>query len=386
MKTAWIGLLACLTAGVAVADESSTTSVSTDFDPFATAAEQTAKSFDLVECCDLCRRATSGGQTKPWSFALTQTADYGTSLALPISLTPANTLLGPAGGGGPVGILNLGQADALGLLGNLGVLPIPPGPAPVGVFDDDFQFQTTAGVTYQRPIGEYGTLTASYTYYQSLHPDLDEVDLTSHTPAVQYAVQLTDRITHATYYNYQYYFLSGSSFVSQHRIGGLTTFRVNDRWDLAGGTNFAVADFIDAPYLDSDNSAGTLEATRYFDADRNNYVKAGYGGGYSDAALRGFAYQVNSGYLTFRFLTGAEKRNEWRTTGSYGRYDFIGLDPIQQTIFRADNLWNAGLFYGRRIGDNLQIFAQYSYLKSNSNVARQLYNSDLVSFGVTYTR
>ena len=153
-------------------------------------------------------------------------------------------------------------------------------------------------------------MTASYTYYQNLHPDVKQLDLMSHTPSVQYALKLTDRITTATYYNYAYYFLSGSSFVTQNRIGSLTTFRANDRWDLTGGTNYANANFRGAAFLNSDNYAGTLEATRYTDEARNNYVKVGYGAGYSDAALSGFTYMVNNGYIVTRILYGNENRNE----------------------------------------------------------------------------
>ncbi|MBA4019055.1 MAG: hypothetical protein C0483_17950 [Pirellula sp.] len=377
--------LVCLLTRTASA-ETTQIDLGSEFEPF-TYASAKAPTLDLVECCAKCRaNAAASGTTKPWAFSLTQTSDYGTSLALPIGLTPANTLLAPAGNAAQAGILNNAQAATLGLLGNLGLAPVPPGTDAVGVFEDDFQFQTTGALSYQRQVGEFGTLTASYTYYQNLHPDVKQLDLMSHTPSVQYALKLTDRLTNATYYNYAYYFLSGSSFVTQNRIGNITTFRVNDRWDLAGGTNYANANFRNANYLNSDNYAGTLEATRYMDEARNNYVKVGYGAGYSDAALTGFAYMVNNGFITTRILYGDENRNELRLTGSYGRYDFKGLDPIQQTIYRADNIYNAGLFYGRKIADNVQLFAQYNYLKSNSNVARQLYNSDLISLGILYTR
>ncbi|MBL9083141.1 MAG: hypothetical protein JNK76_15100 [Planctomycetales bacterium] len=388
MKTTWIVAAVCLAAGTARGAGLQTPSLTPDFEPFATqAASEAAGELDLVECCRICRQKAAGGALKPWSFALTQTADFGTSLALPIGLTPSNTLLSPIGDASQAAILTGSQAQLLGILGNLGILPVPPGTDVQGVFEDDFQFQTTAATSYQRELGEFGVLTAGYSYYQNLHPDLDELDLQSHTPTVQHAIQLTDRITLTNYYTYSYYFLSGSSFVSQNRIGSTAVLRANDRWDFGLGTNYANANFRGgSQFLNSDNYAGTLEATRYLDEGRNNYIKAGYGAGYSDAVLSGFAYQLNSVFTVIRFLYGNEFRNEVRLSGGYGRYDFIGVDPIQSTIFRADNIYNAGLFYGRKIGDNWQVFAQYSYLKSNSNVARQLYNSDLISLGVTYAR
>lgn len=386
MKVSTFGFLGCLAllAGISPV-QAETPRLEAEWEPFVRPIASTTE-LELVEV----RRATStssSATTSPWSFSLTQTSDYGTNLALPIGLTPANTLLAPVGDPALAGILTGVQANTLGILGNLGILPVPPGAPPVGIFEDDFQFQTTAATQYQRQVGEFGTFTATYTYYQSLHPDVDEVDLQSHTPTAAYALKLTDRLTTAAYYNYSYYFLSGSSFLSQNRVGLLSTFVANERWDFAAGVNYSNVNFRQqSDFLNSDNYACALEATRYFNDDRTTYLKVGYGPGYSDARLSGFAYQLNNVYATYRELFGRDNRNEVRFSGGYGLYDFIGPDPLQPGIFRADNIWTTGMFYGRKINDNMQLFAQYTYLNSNSNVARQLYNSDLISFGVTYAR
>lgn len=354
------------------------------FEPFARQASTEAESFDLLECCARCRRNQAAS---PWSVSLAQTSDYGTSLALPIGLTPANTLLAPIGNPGAAGILNLPVATNLGLLGNLGLANVPPTNNVMGVFEDDFQFQSTAGFAYKKAIDEYQTLTIGYTYYQNLHPDVKQLDLASHTPTANYAVKLTDRVTTALYANYAYYFLSGSSFLSQNRVGSLTTFDANERWSYNVGANYANVNFRQgASFLNSDNYAGTFEANRFLDAAKNNYIRLGYGAGYSDAQNNGFSYRVNNLYTVTRFLYGSGLRNEVRVSGGYGFYDFVGIDPIQQNVRRNDNIYTAGLFYGRKLSDHVQLFAQYTYLNSNSNVTRQLYNSDLFSLGLTYAK
>jgi len=354
------------------------------FEPFAVQAAAQAESFDLVEVGNR-YRARQGAS--PWNISLTQTADYGTSLALPIGLTPANTLISPIGDPAQAGILNLNQATNLGLLGNLGLAAVPPSTNVQGVFEDDFQFQSTAAIGYKHVIDEYQTLTLGYSYYQNLHPDVKQLDLMSHTPSANYAAKLTDRVTTSLYYNYNYYFLSGSSFLTQNRVGSLTTFAANERWSYNLGANYSNVNFRQgAEFLDSDNYAGTFEANRFLDAEQNNYLRLGYGGGYSDAANNGFSYRVNNLYSTLRFLYGEGNKNEVRFNGSYGVYDFVGNDPIQQSLRRADNIYTAGIYYGRNLSDHLQLFAQYTYLNSNSNVVRQLYNSDLVSVGLLYVK
>lgn len=383
LTTALPALLVLALSGTGV-NAADVLDLSTKFDPFVQPASAAAADVDLVDVCDRCR---SRGTTSPWNVTFTQTADYGTSLALPIGLTPANTLLSPIGNPAQAGILNLNQATNLGLLGNLGLAPVAPGTNVQGVFEDDFQFQSTAGVGYKHVIDENQTLTLGYSYYQNLHPDVKQLDLMSHTPSVNYAAKLTDRLSTSLYYNYNYYFLSGSSFLTQNRVGTITTFAANERWTYNLGANYSNVNFRQgAEYLDSDNYAGTFEAIRFLDTKQNNYFKLGYGGGYSDAANNGFSYRVNSLNGMLRFLYGNGNKNELRLNGSYGFYDFVGIDPIQQNLRRADNIYTAGIYYGRNLTDHVQLFAQYTYLNSNSNVVRQLYNSDLVSIGVLYLK
>lgn len=330
------------------------------------------------------RSTASSTSQKPWTVNVTQTVDYGTNLALPIGLTPANTLVGAAGV--PPNILNLDQAGLLGILNTLG-LPGPPGPPPptAGFFPDDWQFQSTAGMQYQRAVGDRGTFTAAYSYYQNLHPDVDELDLQSHTPTLQYAVKLNNRLTVATYYNYAYYFLSGSSYVNQNRLGSYATFSPNQAWDWTLRTDYNLATFQPAPFLDSDNYAGTIEATRYLRGARNDYLRFGFGSGYSDAAFRGFAYQVTNVYAGSRKLFGATNQFELRLLGSYGIYNFFGTDPLEN-VACDDRIFTGNIYVGRTFKNGWQLFGSYTYLDSFSTVARQLYDSSVTSMGLTFTR
>jgi len=87
-----------------------------------------------------------------------------------------------------------------------------------------------------------------------------------------------------------------------------------------------------------------------------------------------------------RFPFGSGLRNELKMTSSFGVYDFYGADPIQTGTFRSDSILATGAVLGRRISDNMQLFAGYTWLDSSSNVARQAYNSDGFSLGVNFTR
>lgn len=338
--------------------------------------------------CDTClsEEVCDGCGDCPWSFTFTQTVDYGTNLALPLSLTPANTIVAPVTNVLNRNILDANMANALGigdeLLGgiatpNVGVVPI---------FEDDFQFQTTAGLTNRREVGENGTFTLGYTYYQSLHPQFDEIDLNSHVGTAQYAHRLTDRLVSTVDYSYSYYFLSDSTFVTQNRGGTGLLFRQNERWDWQIRGDYADANFRRARFLNSDNYSARAEAIRYLRGGRDDYLTFGYATGYSDAEFRGFSYQVNNVFVGGRWLFGADLRNIYTTTLSYGSYDFLGTDPIDVGVERRDDLFTYNSTVARQLSDAWTVFASYTYLDSDSNVLRQMYSSDLISLGVTFVR
>jgi hypothetical protein len=377
MKSLWAVTIALCAAMTARAESGSPMFQEIDFESAAT----DISSVDLVEA------AFRRDVVDDWSFAFSQSIDYGTSLALPIGLTPANTLIAPIGNPGAVNILNLNQAAQLGILDNLGILPGPVTTAPaVGVFEDDWFEQASGTVQYQRQVGIDGQFTGNYQMYDNRHADVDELDLQSHTANLQFAQLLTERWTSTSYYSYSYYFLSDSSFVNQNKFGTFLTFAQNTRWSWIFKTEYNHANFQPAPFLNSDNYSGGIEGTRYFGDAQNNYLKFGYGYGYSDARFRGFAYAVNNVYLQGRILFGSDLRHELKTTTSFGVYDFYGADPIETTTFRNDSIFSTGAVYGRRISDNLQLFAGYTWLDSSSNIARQAYNSDLFSMGMNFTR
>jgi len=384
MKAFWAPLLIIVAVHPCAAE--SFFHLADDDEVFSQSLAAGAVDYDLVECaCRRCGCESCNPATKSWTLFATQTADYGTNLALPIGLTPANTLLGNPGDPASANILTDTQAALLGVLGNLGLAPVAPGPAPQAFFPNDFQFQTTAGLQYQKAVGEYGTFTASYTYYQNLHPSVEQLNLQSHTPTLQYACQLTDRLVSTSYYTYSYYFLDGNSYVNQNRVGTGVTFSPNERWALSTRFDYNHANFQPAPFLNSDNYAGVLEATRYYGNGTDNYVRVGYGSGYSDARLRGYAYQINNVYGMWRRLFGASNLNEVRVTGTYGMYNFFGVDPFA-AIARDDRIYSLNFFLGRNVTKQLQLFASYTYFNSDSNVIQQEYDSSLTSIGASFSR
>lgn len=377
MKSLWAVTLVLLAGTVARAETETPVFQEIDF---------TRSAVADVNLEDLVQVQQQAQAPKYWSFAFSQSGDYGTSLALPIGLSPANVLVAPANNLGASNVLTSSQANLLGILGNLGIGPPTPNAPTVGVFEDDWFEQQSSTIQYQRQVGIDGQFTGNYQFYDNRHAKVEQLDLQSHTGNLQYAQLMTDRVTSTSYYTYSYYFLSGSSYVNQNRFGTFLTFAQNTRWSWILKTEYNHANFQPAPFLNSDNYSGGLEGTRFLGGSQNNYLRFGYGYGYSDARFRGFAYAVNNVYLQSRFLFGASQQHELKMTSSFGVYDFYGADPIQTGTFRNDSILAMGMVYGRRLSDNVQLFGGYTWLDSSSNVARQAYNSDGISLGVNFTR
>lgn len=328
----------------------------------------------------------ANGCPKPWQFNFSQTAGYGTNLALPLTLTPANTLItSPALPGGPT-LPTLPAIASLGLLDNLGLNPAPVPNQPVTpYFKDDFRFQTDMGLQNTRQLANGGQWTNGYSFYQTLHPSVEQLNLQAHTLKAIYSQQISDRFVATGDYYYSYYYLNGDSYVSQNQVGGALLFRASEQWDYQVRVQYLNANFRPAPFLNSDTYLGKLEAIRYLGDSRNNYLNGGYSFANSDAASLAFSYQVNGVYVGGRWLYGEDLRNEFKVTFTYGSYDFYGVDPVDN-VFRQDNIYILQTYLGRQLNDHWTLFGNYTYYNSVSNVVRQEYDSSLISIGLAYLR
>jgi hypothetical protein len=307
---------------------------------------------------------------KPWAASFTQTVDYGTNLALPLSLTPANTLVSPLSDPTTIGII-----DSIGLLDPLDPL--------VPDFEDDFQFQTTVSAVRTWNFDDDSQFTAGYGYYQNLHPSVEQLDLMSHSALARYSRRLGDRMVGALDYSYVYYFLDDSSFVAQSTVTPNLLYNYSECWDIQTTASYGNASFRETSFLSSDNYAATAEAILYIDSARQNYLNFGSGYGYSNAADDAFTYHVPNVYLGGRWLFGDSLRNEFLITGSYSYYRFQDTDPVEVGVRRIDDIYAINPIVSRSVNDHVKFFASYYYYNSDSTLIRQLYDQNIVSLGIT---
>ena len=280
-----------------------------------------------------------------WQVTFTQTADYVTNLALPFALTPNNP----------------------------------------STFRDDFQFQTGAGVRYGWEQAPLDGFNVGYNFYQSLHAEVQEVDLLAHLVQAEYHWQHSERCRAALTYNYGYWFVDGASFVSQNRGGFNFLFQRNTFWDWKLGYEYADGNYRRDAALDSDGHHVRLEFVRYLDENRANHFTAGYLYNQSSARVDAYSYHGHGGFCNLHWLIGGSPADQLDLMASYSAYDFEDFDLVEPALARRDRIGSLTARLTRKISADANLFAQYRYYNSDSNVARQNYQSDLVSVGLNLT-
>ncbi|MGC3967747.1 MAG: hypothetical protein QM775_10355 [Pirellulales bacterium] len=278
---------------------------------------------------------------KRWYFSLSQTADYVTNLALPLSLTPLN--------------------------------------APVR--RNDAQFQTNVFAQYRIWGDQDQSLTTAFNFYQSLHPRVEQLDLTGYTSLTQYTARLTDRLLAYSYVSFTHYVLDHNPFLNQGNVGGGIAFQRNQYVNWVFNNSFSKNDYRIDPTQDSRTSVFQLQRYRYF-GDLTQYWFGGYAYGYNDADNAAWSYDLHNVFLGLGKNFGSQNRNQALVYGTYGLYDFQGVDLFQvPPTVRQDNIYTLTTRLSRTIGPHAMIFAQYTYFSSDSNVDRQNFESHLISLG-----
>jgi hypothetical protein len=285
---------------------------------------------------------TSPTTGKRWYVSIAQTADYVTNLALPLVVTPNNALF-----------------------------PL----------EDDYQFQTNVYAQYRIFGNERHSLTTAFNYYQSLHPDVQELDLWAYSWLAQYNRALTDNITAFVNYAYSYYLLDHDPFLNRSAGGAGLAVRTRCRTTWIGSFNLGDNEFRQDATQNAITNFWQIQRVQYFGRNANNYVLAGYAYGDNDADLAGWAYDLHSLFLGGGIRFGCCQRNELFLLGTYGNYQYRGPDPISPPTVREDDVWNFAARLSRSVTTRATVFAQYAYFNSNSNLARQDFDSSLYSVG-----
>lgn len=286
--------------------------------------------------------ATGANTNKRLFISYSQTADYVTNLALPIAITPNTTTFATR--------------------------------------KNDAQFQSNVFAQYRIYSDDIQSLTTGFNFYQSLHPSVEQLDLTVYTSLTQYTRRLTDRLTAFSYYNYSYYLLDHNKFLNANNYGGGFAFQKDRTVNWIFNMNLSNNGYYFIPAQDSDTTVAQIQRYKYFGRGLTQYVFGGYAYGYNDAVYNGFSYNLHNFFVGYGKNFGTNLRNQFLTYGSYGYYGFKGTDPIDNVI-RQDSIYSLTSRLARQIGPHSTIFAQYTYFNSDSNVARQDFDSHLVSIG-----
>ncbi len=248
--------------------------------------------------------------------------------------------------------------------------------------EEDSRHVFTLMADYTPDIPGPAGLTASYAFYQSLHYDLNELDIQAHrlalTPSIGTRVGEIDLLT-----SYEHFFLNNDTYLQMVAIKPSYTYRREKGWELTvtGGVLFKEFSY-ERVGGDEDRDATNLSVgVQYLSTlTSRGYILLGYTYDSEDTDGRNWDYRGNrvSAYLYYSVLKPLSLRI---TTGAYLQ-DYTNTHTVYGRK-RKDLIYTATpeLVYTRGA---LSVRLHYSFTRSDSNLKIYDYTRNIYGLGVEY--
>lgn len=250
----------------------------------------------------------------------------------------------------------------------------------------DWRMRVGANIGATVPIGATGgKLTGEYMVGQTLHHEVSEADVGSHSARLHYYHPLGNAAVAEVQYNTLLYTIDDQELYSlTNQLSASTTFRQYrssaNGITLLGkvGINGGYSDYFEAEAFDGWFMSGLLSQQLRF-RNPDDRVTVSYSGG------RFFSDEERYRYLFHRALvTGQVSFNALgllRGKLSYTHRDFDGYDTIHTTKSRFDNVYSAGAGYSYPVTTFADLELDYTYSNHDSNIARSDYETQVLSIG-----
>lgn len=228
------------------------------------------------------------------------------------------------------------------------------------------------------------SLSARYSFFQSLHQDLTDFDLQIHGFSGRLKTK-AGKLNLGADYRYDYIRLAGADFLNVHTIGPDVGLLVAKNTYLTVGYQFRTQSFSDPARSERDADRHSLDGKLYFLMGKGRNVTIGY------RASRQLATDDSFSYWGHRFDTGvklpvelAEAKATFRLRYRYQQKDYSATD-LRIGDRRHDKRHTARASLEIPFGKNLQADLEYRFVASNSNLAIVDYTSNSIRAGLGWT-
>ncbi|MDH3974887.1 MAG: DUF2860 family protein [Deltaproteobacteria bacterium] len=249
--------------------------------------------------------------------------------------------------------------------------------------EEDTRHVLTAGGDYSTRWDDRG-LRVGYSFYQSLHRDLDPMDVQAHSLFLIPSFE-TDRGKILLPVGYDYYLIDNDKYLKMITLKPSWVFSTDGGKGVNLFAGALLKDFLQNPLSKEEERDGTninagLAILFPFNADRS-YVKVNYTYDSEDTDGDNWDYSGHRGGV--RLSHPLAQAIEFVLAGRYYQQDYKNKH-ITFGKKRADEISSieTGLTYSYR---GIDLSLRYSYTDSNSNIAVFDYSRNIAGMGVEYT-
>ncbi len=212
------------------------------------------------------------------------------------------------------------------------------------------------------------SLTARYSFFQSLHDDLTDFDLQIHGFSVRGKTK-AGRANLGTTYRYDSISLAGSKFQDVHTIRPDIGLLIAKKTYLTAYYEYRTQNFDDPLLQERNADRHSLSSKVYFLLGNGRNITAGYTVSRHKAQNDTFTFWGHTADTSLKLpLDSSELPNVFRLRYRYRQRDFSAETPSIGAV-RQDKRHTVRAIFEVPLGSSLEARAEYRYVNSDSNLA-----------------
>lgn len=224
------------------------------------------------------------------------------------------------------------------------------------------------------------TIGPTYSFYQSLHKELDDFNVQQYLPGLMLNYTINKNLTLRAQYTYEWTSVGGEHYLSSHAIFPTVTIAEGGGFFTSLNYRYQDKDFKNTTLFvnntERNGSNNLIGITQYILISRAT-LSLGYSHDVDTTDTNYWSYKGNSGNLDLRFDFG----EKWvlDLSGKYYQKDYKAEYP-GTTEKRKDKTMTYSANLTKTLGSNFDITAGWLYEKNDSNTDIFEYKRDILTF------
>lgn len=228
------------------------------------------------------------------------------------------------------------------------------------------------------------SLTARYSFFQSLHEDLTDFDLQIHGFSVRGKTKV-GRANLGTTYRYDNISLAGSKFQDVHTVRPDIGLLIARKTYLTAFYEFRTQSFNDPLLQERNADRHSLSSKVYFLLGNGRNITAGYTVSRHNAQNDAFTFWGHTADTSLKLpLDSSDRPNVFRLRYRYRQRDFSAVTPSINAV-RQDKRHTMRAILEMPLSESLEARAEYRYVHADSNLPIVDFESHTVRASIGWT-